>query len=183
MMHRPDKGKILISAPFLNDIFKRSVIFLTEHNDAGSVGFILNKKLDIKLDDVVEDFPQFDANVYIGGPVEQETLNIVHRVGSVIDDSFEIGDGIYWGGNYEQIKSLISTGVLKSDDVLFFLGYSGWSPNQLDGEITTKSWYVSDIDEENLFDNDHSHLWADSLKKMGGEYSIISTFPEDPIVN
>ncbi|HRE41564.1 MAG TPA: YqgE/AlgH family protein [Ignavibacteria bacterium] len=180
---KPDKGKILISAPFLNDTFKRSVIYLTEHNENGTVGFIINKKLNINLSEIVDDFPDIDTNLYMGGPVQQEILNVIHRLGDIIEDSFKVQDGIYWGGNYEQIKSLINTGVIKKDDMIFFLGYSGWSAEQLEGEIKQKSWIVTDIDEEKLFSENDKSLWSGLLREMGGEYKILSTYPEDPIVN
>lgn len=182
-MIKPAKGKTLISTPFLEDVFKKSVIYLTEHNENGTIGFILNKKLDVTLSEVLDDFPEFDAKLYLGGPVQQEVLNVIHRKGEIIEDSFEIQNGIYWGGNYEQIKSLINTGVINNDDMIFFLGYSGWSKGQLEGEIKSKSWIVSDIDEEILFEDRDKSLWSDLLKKMGGEYKIMATYPDDPIVN
>lgn len=182
-MIKPTKGKTLISTPFLEDVFKKSVIYLTEHNENGTIGFILNKKLDVTLSEVLDDFPEFDAKLYLGGPVQQEVLNVIHRKGEIIEDSFEIQNGIYWGGNYEQIKSLINTGVINNDDMIFFLGYSGWSKGQLEGEIKSKSWIVSDIDEEILFEDRDKSLWSDLLKKMGGEYKIMATYPDDPIVN
>ncbi len=73
------KGNLLISAPFLNDVFKRSVILLAEHNEEGTVGFILNKPTEYKLDQIIDDFPEFDATVFLGGPVQQDSLNFIHR--------------------------------------------------------------------------------------------------------
>ena len=177
------KGKLLVSAPFLNDIFKRSVILITEHTEDGSVGFIINKPTDFKLHEVIEDFPEFDAKIFLGGPVQQNTLNFIHKSDIQLEGSFEIAEGIYWNGNFEILKILIENGSLNPDDFRFFLGYSGWSPDQLENEIKGNSWYINNPTPENLFDDDSGKLWSKVLKSMGKEYSIISTFPEDPSVN
>lgn len=180
---KPSKGKLLISAPFLNDIFKRSVILLTEHDEEGTVGFILNKPTEFKLHEVVEDFPEFEATVFLGGPVQQNTLNFIHRSNDILEGGYEIADGIYWNGNFEMLKILIESGSADPDDFKFFLGYAGWNPEQLENEIKLKSWYLNEPVKEDLFYNEPDKLWSRILKSMGKEYSIISTFPEDPSVN
>ena len=179
----PSAGRILISAPFLGDIFKRSVILLTEHNEEGSVGFILNKPTELKLHEVLDDFPEFDAKVFLGGPVQQNTLNFIHKASNILEGGYEISNGIFWNGNFEMLKVLIENGSLDPEDLRFFLGYAGWSPDQLKDEVRKNSWYLYDPTEEILFDNASEKLWSKILKSMGKEYSIISTFPEDPSVN
>ena len=81
------------------------------------------------------------------------------------------------------LKILISNGDLDPEDFKFFLGYAGWSPDQLENEVKQTSWYSSDPTMNDIFDKDCSKLWGKVLKTMGKEYSIISTFPEDPSVN
>ena len=72
----PSKGKILISEPFLQDnYFKRSIVFLTEHTVEGSVGFVLNKPVNLHADEVINDFPKTDALLTLGGPVNTNTLH------------------------------------------------------------------------------------------------------------
>jgi putative transcriptional regulator len=178
-----DKGKILISAPYLNDIFKRSVILLTENDDNGTVGFIINKPLRLKIHEVVEDFPNFDATVHLGGPVQPDMLNFIHKAGDVIDGGYEISNGIYWGGNFETFKILAEAGSLNPLDFRFFLGYAGWNPNQLNNEFKINSWYVNSLPIDDIFSDDSEHLWQKILINMGGEYKVIATFPEDPSVN
>lgn len=177
------KGKLLISAPFLNDIFKRSVILLTEHNNEGSVGFIINKPTEHKINELIEDFPEFNAQVYTGGPVQQNSLNFIHKSSDILEGGFEIGEGIYWGGNFEMLKILAANGNLNPDDIKFFIGYSGWGANQLNEELKINSWYLNTPTSGNIFNDESSTLWSRVLKSMGKEYSIISTFPEDPSVN
>jgi putative transcriptional regulator len=179
----PSKGKLLISAPFLNDVFKRSVILLTENNEEGSVGFIINKITDYKLHEIIEDFPEFNAPVFIGGPVQTNTLNFIHKAGDIIDGSTEIIDGIFWGGNYETLKILAGNNSLNPSDFKFLLGYAGWGPQQLNDELKTDSWFLNNPTSENIFDSEPENMWSKILKSMGKKYSLISTFPTDPSVN
>lgn len=179
----PGKGKVLISAPMLGDIFKRSVILLTEHNEDGTVGFILNRPTELKLNELIEDFPEFDAPVYIGGPVQRDSLNFICRKNYFEDDGYEISEGLYWNGNFEKLKILIENGTIGPEDIKFYLGYSGWGPGQLEEELNLKSWYVNTLSSDLIFDNDVTLLWSKILRSMGNEYTIISTFPDDPSVN
>jgi putative transcriptional regulator len=180
---KPKKGKLLLSAPFLNDIFKRSVIYLTEHNDEGSIGFIVNKPLKMTASDVIEDLSGFKAPVFLGGPVQQEMLNFIHKAGDKIDGGLEIGNGLFWGGNFETVKILAASGALDPMDFRFYMGYAGWSPGQLEDEMDFDSWIVTDFNESRIFDRKTDSMWSDLLRDMGGEFKIISTFPEDPSVN
>jgi len=179
----PEKGRLLISAPFLTDVFKRSVVYITEHNDKGSVGFIINKPMNVKISSVIEDFPDFEAKVYYGGPVQQDMLNFFHKSGDLLDGGVELKDGIFWGGDFETLKLLIECGDLNPKDVRFFLGYAGWAPNQLDDELKTNSWILNKSRLDDVFSKEPENLWQNILKEMGGEYTIISTFPENPSVN
>ncbi len=178
-----EQGNMLISAPHLKDFFKRSVIFLVEHNENGTVGFVLNRPLKFKADEIIEGFPEFGARTLIGGPVQTDLVNFIHKAGDIIEDTYHIADGIYWGGNFESLKELIRTGKADPDDFLFFLGYAGWSPDQLNSEIINNAWFVTTPLADDIFKHSPEHLWHDILKRMGGEYSLISTFPEDPSVN
>ena len=115
---KPKKGRLLISEPSMLDAnFKRSVLLLTEHNDNESIAFILNQPTKIKIHDLFEDFPSFDANVHIGGPVEKNTLHYIHSLGDKIDNSIPISDNLYWSGSFDTLKKLIKNkltfGLLK----------------------------------------------------------------------
>jgi putative transcriptional regulator len=180
----PEKGKLLISEPFLLDPnFKRTIILLSEHNEEGSIGFILNKPTDLKLNMVLEDFPEFDATVYFGGPVQINTLQFIHRAGDIIEGSMEIQDGLYWGGSFEILKLLIETKQVEPEDFRFFIGYSGWGEGQLSNEMKTNSWLVTSATNDNIFSNEPDKLWGDVLKSMGKKFAILASFPENPSVN
>jgi putative transcriptional regulator len=138
------QGRVLISEPFLNDTyFKRSVVLLTEHSDEGSVGFVLNKPVDLSVTEVINDFPDIDTEVSIGGPVNTNTIHYIHTLGDTIPNSVKILDNLYWGGDFEVIKDMISTGLIKGSEIRFFLGYAGWSPKQLENELSENAWLIS----------------------------------------
>jgi putative transcriptional regulator len=181
---KPYKGSLLIAEPsILNDnSFNRALILLTEHNNQSSVGFILNKPLKFTLKDII---PEINCTftVYQGGPVEQDNLYFVHNVPELIPDSIQVSDNIFWGGNFNSLKNLLSEAKIKSTEIRFFLGYSGWGSNQLEDELLNNSWFVSDNDFENIFSVDDESLWKNKLMQKGGEYKIWANAPSDIHLN
>jgi len=178
------KGKLLIAEPaILNDAsFNRSVILLSEHNEEGSIGFILNKPSDFTLHDLIPEI-ESDLIIYNGGPVSQENLYFVHRVPDLIPDSIKIAEGIYWGGNFDKVQHLLEQGLLKKIDIRFFLGYSGWSKDQLQSELDTTSWVVIDNTYTNIFDISDDSVWKENLLNFGGEYRLWANAPENISLN
>lgn len=180
----PQAGRLLISEPFLPDPnFSRSVVFLTEHQEAGSVGFVLNRPLELKLDDVMEIDTSVPFPLYMGGPVQQETLHILHRHPGLGEESLEVMDGIYWGANFEALKTMLSNNEVDPSDFRFFLGYSGWGEGQLQNEMSYNSWIVTKASQEIIFSKDSETMWQEVMKAMGGKFSILANSPEDPQMN
>ena len=181
---QPSKGKLLVSVPFLNDrFFGRSVVLLTEHSEEGSVGLILNKPLETKLSEAIKDFPEFNTCLYLGGPVENQSLFYLHTLGDMIPESIEIMTGLYWGGNFESIKLLIESQDIKPQDIKFFVGYSGWSENQLNRELSEKSWVVQKSSVRNIMLDQLEDYWKYFIKKADKEYSVWADFPVNPSLN
>jgi putative transcriptional regulator len=180
----PSKGKLLISEPsILNDkSFNRSVIYLTEHNHEGSIGFILNKPTEFNLNDLIPEI-DCDFTVYNGGPVEQENLYFIHQLPELIPDSIQISNDIYWGGSFDVLTDLLKNNTIDANDIRFFLGYSGWSVEQLDEELKESTWIIVNNNLPNLFDVDSHDFWKNELLKFGGEYQIWANAPENPDLN
>ena len=112
----PEKGKILISEPFLPDtFFNRSIVYLTDHTPQGSVGFILNKKLDLKISSAIEGFEDWNENLSMGGPVAPDTLHYLHNLGDLIPNSVLIEGNIFWGGDIDVIRELINQGKINQN--------------------------------------------------------------------
>jgi len=179
------KGQLLIAEPsIIGDLsFNRSVILLADHNDEGSVGFILNKPLKYTIKDLL---PEIDAKfkIYNGGPVEQDNLYFIHNVPHLIPNSIEISNGIFWGGDFELTKNLINQGLLKKKNIRFFLGYTGWDSEQLENEMQSCSWILSkNVYENKILGKASVHFWKEKIIELGGEYLIWSNAPENPIFN
>jgi putative transcriptional regulator len=181
---KPSKGKILISEPFLIDYyFKRSVVLLAEHNEEGTFGLILNKPVEMLITDVIQDFPEFNAQVFLGGPVKTDNLYFIHTKGDIIEESLEIIPGVYWGGEIEHVKELITIGKIKPHDIKFFVGYSGWVSRQLENELEKNSWLVSNIQAKDIMAIDTTDLWNSAVGSMGEKYAYWNNFPADPVLN
>jgi putative transcriptional regulator len=178
----PQKGKVLISQPFMSDgCFKRSVVLLTEYSRDAAIGFVLNRPLLLTIDDLTDDFPSGESQLSIGGPVATNTLHYLHTFAN-IPEAIEVVNGIYWGGNIEVVRQLLSISVIKSQNIRFFLGYSGWSAGQLDSELKNNSWLVGDIRPAQIIRPSHN-LWQESVKNAGEPYHLWTTFPENPGYN
>ncbi len=178
-----NKGKLLISQPLINDeFFHNSVVFLSEYSTDGIVGFIVNKPLNFNISDLIAGFPEFDTTIFYGGPVEKDSMYFIHRVPEKITGSVHITKDLYWGGSFDQVKSLIENGNLQTDEIRFFLGYSGWVKEQLDKEISSESWIVDET-EESLFDWDIESLWKDRLKSQGKTFQLWENAPQDIRLN
>ncbi len=181
---KPERGRLLISEPFLPDPnFERTVVLLCEHNEDGSFGFVLNKPSILKVSEVMEDLATLDSVVYVGGPVQQDTLHFIHR-NATLENAVEIVTGIQWGGAFENLMLLLETHQIDQKDIRFFLGYSGWGPGQLDAELDQDSWIVCDyVTDQLLFDTEPETMWRKALENMGGRFSMYSNYPVDPRLN
>lgn len=181
---KPEKGRLLISEPFLPDPnFERTVVLLCEHNEEGSFGFVLNKPSILKVNEVMEELADLENLVFVGGPVQQDTLHFIHRNAS-LDNAAEIVERIYWGGAFENLMLLLETNQIAAGDVRFFLGYSGWGPGQLEAELDQDSWIVCDyVTDQLLFDTGSEVMWRKALENMGGRFSMYSNYPVDPRLN
>lgn len=180
----PQKGRILISEPFLMDnYFKRSIVLITEHSEEGTVGFVMNKPVNMKVNEIMADFPVVDAIVSLGGPVQTNTIHYVHTMGDIIPNSMKIMDNIYWGGEFDVIKGLLKSGILNSQNIRFFLGYSGWQSNQLEDELNENAWVVAEIKPEEIMSPMNKYFWNKALNRLGVKYQMWSNFPENPQMN
>ena len=179
-------GKLLVADPsIIGDFsFTRAVILLAEHNDEGSVGFILNKPMTHDLRTFVPEISQ-PFSVYEGGPVDQDRLYYIHSRQDCIPNSKPISQELAWGGDFDVIMTMINSRELSSDDIKFFLGYSGWSCDQLKDEIKQKTWIVLDDGDKkaNISISNDSSFWKSKMIRLGGRYIIWANSPSHPHLN
>lgn len=172
-----EAGKLLVAEPFLIDPnFKRGVILLCDYQEDGSFGFILNKPIEMNISDLISSFPAFTSEVYYGGPVQTDTIHYLHTKGDLLPSSIKVLSGVYWGGDFEQLKAFIEAGKIQPQDIRFFVGYSGWSSGQLKEECKTFSWITTDGHFDYVF-GEHKELWKSVLEEQGGTYSVIAQIP------
>lgn len=179
----PQKGRIILSEPFLpGNYFSRSTVLLVDYSPGGAVGFILNKPFEARINELVSIFPDYIPNVFVGGPVSNDNLFYIHTLGELVRGSIRVKDDLYWGGDFEELKSAINSGRAKPDQVKFFVGYSGWSAGQLDNEIADNSWLVTEADIKQIMKSNQD-FWLESVNNAGGHYKTWRNFPEDPLSN
>ena len=179
-------GKLLVADPsIIGDFsFARAVVLLADHNDEGSVGFILNKPMSHDLRTFVPEISQ-PFSVFEGGPVDQDRLYYVHSRRDCIPNSKPISNELAWGGDFDVITTMINSGELSSDDIKFFLGYSGWSCDQLKDEIKQKTWIVFDDGDKktNISTSNDASFWKSKMMRLGGRYILWANSPSHPHLN
>lgn len=181
---RPAKGRLLVSEPFLPDpYFRRTVVLLCEHNEEGSFGFVLNRPMEMSVNDLMESMPAIRSTVNIGGPVQSGNLFYLHTLGPHLQGSVEVVDGVYMGGDHERLVAILSADASLARHVRFYVGYSGWAEGQLERELNDRSWLVAHAERKRIMAVDTRSLWADTLRGMGPEYAPLANFPEDPGLN
>lgn len=182
-----EKNKILVANPLLDDpYFNRSVIYLATFDSYDDImGFVQNKPFPFTLNSVSDTFKEFkDIPVYCGGPVEPDRLFFLHTLGNTIIDSQYIGNGISIGGDLISLLAYLSAGNKVDGYIKFFLGYSGWSAEQLQMEIKTESWGVTDLKGDNiLYSSEDTKMWKKYVKELGEGYSSWLRVPPLPIFN
>ncbi len=176
-------GDILIAEPFLEGrYFSRSVVYMVEHDEKGSIGFVLNKPMGYDTSELVRELEDFEFPVYVGGPVEQNQLYYLHTHAE-LRDALPVTEGIFWGGDFVQLVKMLKNGDILPDEIRFFAGYSGWEAGQLEKELEDDSWMIGRISQERFFKFSAEELWEKSMSELGGRYKIWANFPEDPIMN
>ena len=172
-------GQLLLAEPYMIDPhFRRTAVLLCEHDAEGSLGLILNRPTGLNIHDVIAEFPEFDAQVYYGGPVHGDSLHFIHDLGDLLEDSLEIATGVWWGGDFENLKFLISSGLLPPERIRFFVGCAGWSNGQLEEEMGYGSWVAVPMDPNYAFKSEPSDLWSQAMSHKGNRYEIIAEIPE-----
>ncbi len=179
-----NENMLLIADPFLKDKnFIRSVIYLCSHHAEGSLGFTLNKKTNLKLNQIIPGLDSCTVPVYAGGPVGLDTIHFLHQLPELIPDSQQVAANIYWGGDFETLKDLMRKDLINLKKIKFFIGYSGWSPGQLENEIEEKTWLSSGSNYSIIFNTPDDEIWKQSIKLLGPKFEPLINYPIDPQLN
>ena len=135
-------GTFLLSIPLIDDErFDKTIIIITESLKEEKIGFVINKKTNFKVIDLIKKIKNKSILANYGGPVCPENLFYFHKESS-IERSKKINKKLYFGGNFNQIIEYINCNLIKENEIFFCLGYCGWDKEQLENEIKEKSWVV-----------------------------------------
>lgn len=178
-------GTYLVAEPFLKDPhFFRSVVILVEHNENGTIGFVVNKKIDLPLSELIDVPEGIDLDVFLGGPVQQDTIFYLHTLGdSILPKSIAVSEHLWWSSDFSGLFELMKKGAAEEKDVKVLLGYSGWSVGQLREECENESWVTAQADAKFIFDHDTEHIWKKVLSGLGGIFTEMTRYPIDPNLN
>ena len=177
-------GKLLLaSANLLESNFKRTVMIMCEHNENGSMGFILNRPMEFKVCEAIAGFEEIEEVLHMGGPVQVDSVHFLHSRGDLIDGSVQILPGVFWGGDKTELSFLLNTGVIRPSEIRFFLGYAGWTAGQLQEEFEEGSWYTAEASPGIIFSDAYERMWSRSVRSKGGEYQLVANSPELPGLN
>ena len=174
-------GTVLLAKPFWNDeTYKRSVVLLIHHGNDGSTGIILNKMSNLSVRDAL---PELDhrSTLFYGGPVNKKTISYVHTNPN-IPDTFYLGNGLFWGGNYEFVLEKYRDGKLSLKDFHFCAGFVEWSAGELEAELRDEKWWASELTRQELFLLPPEELWSDKLVEDEHLYGLFNYYP-DPSLN
>ncbi|GAA1456901.1 YqgE/AlgH family protein [Nocardiopsis exhalans] len=186
-------GRLLVAAPLLQeDTFRRSVVFVVDDADDGTLGVILNRPLELPVDEVVTDWGAYasaPAVMFSGGPVGTDSGL---ALGTAVPEDAPPGWAPLEGtGPGPALAGVGMVDLGAPTEVLgaslsalrVFAGYAGWSAGQLEGEIGDGAWFVVDALADDLFGGSPETLWSRVLRRQGGELALLSTYPDDPTMN
>ena len=145
-------GKFIISTKALsNTNLEKAVIFITEDNEKGSTGFIINHLFPRQINELVEFQQSIPFPLYAGGPVASEGVFLLHRRPDIIEGGTPVVDSIYVGGSMQQAIAAINKHQIGEQDIKLFIGYCGWDFGQLPDELAEGSWLMLDTSVEKVF--------------------------------
>jgi len=184
-------GRLLVATPLLGDPnFRRTVILIVEDEpEEGTLGVVLNRPTEVQVGQVLESWTDLVTGpsvVFRGGPVspnsalalalargDDEPLGWRSLEGSDLTSRIGLVD-------LEAPPELLAGGITS---LRVFAGYAGWGPGQLQAEIEEGAWYVLAGEPTDAFLAEPERLWPEVLRRQGGEFAIVATYPDDPLLN
>jgi putative transcriptional regulator len=184
-------GRLLVATPLLGDPnFRRTVILIVEDEpEEGTLGVVLNRPTEVQVGQVLESWTDLVTGpsvVFKGGPVspnsalalalargEDEPLGWRSLDGSSLTARIGLVD-------LEAPPERLADGITS---LRVFAGYAGWGPGQLQAEIEEGAWYVLTGEPTDAFLAEPERLWPEVLRRQGGEFAIVATYPDAPMLN
>lgn len=177
------KGQLLIAnADLFDPSFRRTVVLVTEHDEEGALGLVLNRPAEATVAEAVPGLAPLvdeDAPVFIGGPVDKQALLVLAE----FDDLNEAAERIFEDVGFVRGDTDITRAAGTIRRARVFAGYAGWTAGQLDEELAADGWIVAQATPEDVF-ADNVELWSSVLRRQGGAFfELLATMPHDPSLN
>jgi putative transcriptional regulator len=178
------KGQLLLDSGQLSgSFFQHTVVLICQHDAEGAFGLMLNHGTGKSVGDmIVADLPEAlkECPLYVGGPVQPSALSFLYSDPLLPDAN--VMANLSLGHSIEELVEL-GEGLSPVRKIKMFAGYAGWSPGQLEGEMTRKSWLTHPASLELVFDTAHEELWRNILRRKGWKYKLLAQAPEDLSTN
>jgi putative transcriptional regulator len=176
------RGKLIVASPALVDPnFARTVVLITEHNEEGAMGIVLNRPAEATVEQVLPDLVGIaaDESLFVGGPVQPDAIVLLAEFSDPEAAAWIVAADVGLAAadrDLDDLAAAVRRGRL-------YAGYSGWGPAQLEAELELESWIVEPPLPAELFPDDPASLWSDVLARKGGQYALIARMPDDPSQN
>ncbi len=176
------EGQMLIAMPGMGDPrFEKTVVYLCAHSDQGAMGFVVNKSVDhMKFSDLLDHLNieglkvSNTPKIHFGGPVDSERGFVLHSADYYSEDAtMQVDNGVGLTATVDILRA-IAEGSGPNNSILA-LGYAGWAPGQLEGEIRANGWLCCESDESLLFGLENKIKWTRALAKLGVDASLLSS--------
>ena len=173
------RGQLLVAGPGLQDPnFRRTVVLICEHTEDGALGLVINRSTTIAVTDAVPELGELlgeGSRLWSGGPVQPQSIVLLAELDDPPEDALMVvGDValVLQGADLEELAADARRGRA-------FLGYAGWGPEQLEGELERGDWIVLTAEPDDAFGEEGDALWGEVLARQGGEYALLATMPPD----
>jgi len=173
-------GDLLLASPGLHDgIFDRAVIFLLDHSPEGSMGLVLNRPSELRVEEALPTLDLTDGAdpVYLGGPVEEGTALVL------AEPADPIGADLHYARGGVGLIDLALPEPVQVIRARVFSGYAGWGPRQLETELRSGAWVIAPSREEDLWEDDSDDMWARIMSRSGVIDDFLRQYPGQPWLN
>lgn len=184
------RGQCLLAARSLRDQnFYKTVVLMLEHTEQGATGLVLNRPSSVRVAHALSGhftLPDTEEVVFMGGPVEQSALLILHDAEGLGCSDSSPAPGVFIGGSAESFEQVLLSSTSDDEDrarFRVFSGYSGWGGGQLEGEIERGDWLIYSGSHELVFEIDPYEVYDIALQKFFGSNDLLPYRVKDPSLN
>ena len=175
---------LLVAMPqMLDPNFNRAVVLLCKYGEEGALGFILNRPVEATTTDILEDAPDTDhdssVSVWEGGPVNRESGWLLCRRAPADGACLQVSDGLYMSSSEQYLYDILEHAPeeCSEDRTRLLLGYAGWAPGQLDGELVQSAWLTAPLEIDFVFETPPEELWERVIRRIGVDPTAIAPAP------